>query len=73
MKEEPVRGLRLYQRKAEREINPMQRKCVRRSCLCVYQADMLNICGIEQRKFETKMKHVANTRVYLNDFRDNES
>jgi len=42
------------------------------ACPWVYEADVLNICGIEQRKFERKIKHVAITRVYLNDFRNNE-
>jgi len=54
-------------------MNPMERKCVGQSCLCVYEADLLDNCGIEQREFERKMKHVANTRVYLNDFRDKEN
>ena len=43
------------------------------ACLCVYEAVPLNIYVIKQRKFERKMKHVTNTHVYLNYFRDHES
>ena len=38
----------------------------------VYEADLLNICDIGQRKIERKMKDMACTHFYLNDIRDNE-
>jgi len=43
-----------HQPKEDRKINPVQWKCVGRISLCVYEADRLNICGIEQRKIWEK-------------------